>query len=40
MDPTGRETLALIEADPVPASRAQPLLADADWLSLQAICAR
>ena len=40
MDATGRETLALIEADPVPAGSARPLMPDADWLSLQAICTR
>lgn len=40
MDATGRETLALIEADPVPAASARPLLPDADWLSLQAVCER
>lgn len=40
MDGTGQDTLPLIEADPVPADRARPLLPDADWLSLQAICER
>lgn len=40
LDPTGRETLALIEADPFPPGQARPLLPDADWLALQAICAR
>jgi len=39
-DPTGRDTLALIEAEPFPPGQATPLLADADWLALQAICAR
>jgi hypothetical protein len=39
-DPTGRETLELIEADPFPPGTARPLMADADWLALQAICAR
>lgn len=39
-DPTGRETLDLIEADPFPPGTARPLMADADWLALQAICAR
>lgn len=40
MDPTGRETLPLIEADPVPAASARPLMPDADWLSLQMVCDR
>lgn len=39
-DATGRDTLDLIEADPVPPGTAKPLMADADWLALQAICAR
>lgn len=38
LDPTGETTLALIEADPVAATDATPLLEDADWLSLQGIC--
>lgn len=40
LDPTGRSTLALIEADPVPPAKAEPLMPDVDWLALQAICAR
>lgn len=39
LDPTGEATLGLIEADPVPLARSAPLLADADWVSLQGICA-
>jgi hypothetical protein len=39
LDATGESTLGLIEADPVPLARAAPLLADADWVSLQGICA-
>lgn len=39
LDRTGESVLGLIEADPVPLSEAQPLLADADWVSLQGICA-
>lgn len=38
LDQTGETTLALIEADPVPMAEAEPLLADADWVSLQGIC--
>jgi hypothetical protein len=38
LDMTGETTLPLIEADPVPLAEAQPLLADADWVSLQGIC--
>lgn len=38
LDQTGETTLALIEADPVPMAEAAPLLADADWVSLQGIC--
>ncbi len=38
LDVSGETTVALIEADPVePANRA-PLLADDDWVALQAIC--
>lgn len=40
VDPTGRDTLALIEGDPVPDARARALMPDADWLALQGICAR
>lgn len=39
LDPSGEETLPLIEADPVPLAQAEPLLPDADWVSLQGICA-
>jgi hypothetical protein len=38
VDPTGETTLPLIEADPVPLAEAEPILADADWVSLQGIC--
>lgn len=38
VDQTGETTLPLIEADPVPLAEAQPLLSDADWVSLQGIC--
>lgn len=38
LDPTGESTLPLIEADPVPLAQAEPLLSDADWVSLQQIC--
>ncbi|OIP84279.1 MAG: hypothetical protein AUK37_05810 [Rhodobacterales bacterium CG2_30_65_12] len=38
LDQTGETTIALIEADPVPMAAAEPLLADADWVSLQGIC--
>lgn len=38
LDQTGETTLALIEADPVPLAEAEPLLSDADWVSLQGIC--
>ncbi|WP_281842216.1 hypothetical protein [Sinisalibacter aestuarii] len=38
VDQTGETTLPLIEADPVPLTQAEPLLADADWVSLQGIC--
>jgi len=39
-DPTGRDTLALIEADPFPPGTGQAVMPDADWLILQAICQR
>ncbi|WP_188526458.1 hypothetical protein [Sinisalibacter lacisalsi] len=39
LDKTGETTLGLIEADPVPLALSAPLLADADWISLQGICA-
>jgi len=38
-DPSGESVLALIEADPHRAGSPRPVLADADWISLQAICA-
>ncbi|PID36543.1 MAG: hypothetical protein CR993_04100 [Rhodobacterales bacterium] len=38
LDMTGETTLGLIEADPVPLARAEPLLPDADWVRLQGIC--
>lgn len=38
LDPSGEETLGLIEADPVPLAVSKPLLSDADWVGLQAIC--
>jgi len=38
VDQTGETTLPLIEADPVPLALAEPLLSDADWVSLQGIC--
>lgn len=37
-DITGEDTLALIEADPMRDIATEPLLRDADWLRLQAIC--
>jgi hypothetical protein len=37
-DVTGESTVALIEADPMWEGGAEPVLADADWVSLQAIC--
>ena len=38
-DITGESTLALIEADPARGAGADPVLRDADWVSLQGICA-
>lgn len=38
LDQTGESVLGLIEADPVPVAAAEPLLPDADWISLQGIC--
>lgn len=38
LDPTGEATLPLIEADPFLAGSPRPILADGDWLNLQAIC--
>ncbi len=38
VDVTGESTLDLIEADPMPAGVAQPVLPDSDWIRLQEIC--
>lgn len=38
LDVTGETTLPLIEADPFAARAPTPLISDADWLRLQAIC--
>lgn len=38
VDTTGEATLGLIEADPVDATFAPPVLRDAEWVSLQGIC--
>jgi hypothetical protein len=38
LDVTGETTVGLIEADPIKPADSQPLLRDADWLRLQAIC--
>lgn len=38
LDGTGESTLPLIEADPVPASDARPILDDDAWVALQNIC--
>ncbi len=38
IDVTGETTLGLIEADPMDAVQATPLLSDAEWISLQGIC--
>lgn len=38
VDATGESTLALIEADPVLAAAARPLLSDDVWVALQNIC--
>lgn len=40
VDPSGVTTRPLIEGDPIPPGGAKPLMPDADWLALQAICAR
>ena len=40
IDPTGETVLDLIEADPWAGDPAPPLMADADWISLQQICER
>ncbi len=39
VDPTGETVLALIEADPYRGTAPKPVLSDADWVSLQSICA-
>lgn len=38
LDVSGETTLALIEADPMRTRAPEPLLTDAQWLSLQAMC--
>ncbi|MDF1854504.1 hypothetical protein [Pseudooceanicola sp.] len=38
LDITGESTIGLIEADPYPTGAPVPVLVDADWLRLQAIC--
>lgn len=38
LDLTGETTFELIEADPVPANSAKPLLSDDDWIRLQGLC--
>lgn len=38
LDPSGETTLGLIEADPLRARPPHPVLADGEWISLQAIC--
>lgn len=38
LDPSGEDTLPLIEADPVPPGLARMLMSDTDWVGLQAIC--
>lgn len=38
IDPSGESTLALIEADPLAGLIPEPLMADAEWVSLQDIC--
>ncbi|MEL6644374.1 MAG: hypothetical protein AAFQ79_10595 [Pseudomonadota bacterium] len=38
VDISGEETIALIEADPVPVSLADPLISDDQWVALQNIC--
>lgn len=39
-DISGETVIGLIEANPVRANAPQPLLSDADWISLQDICSR
>lgn len=38
VDPSGEDTLPLIEGDPFRAVPPRPVLADGDWVSLQGIC--
>lgn len=38
LDMTGETTLELIEADPVSPKESEPVLTDAEWVSLQGIC--
>jgi len=38
LDVTGESTLGLIEADPLQGLLQDPLLSDADWISLQGVC--
>ena len=38
LDTTGATTLPLIERDPFLSGSPRPVLADGDWLGLQAIC--
>lgn len=38
LDITGESTVGLIEADPMQGRSIDPLLSDADWISLQGIC--
>lgn len=37
-DPGGEVWIEMIEGDPFPAGTPEPLLSDAAWLRLQAIC--
>lgn len=39
-DITGETTLALIEGNPIRSGQGEPLLSDADWITLQDICGR
>ncbi|MDT8854252.1 hypothetical protein RNZ50_04205 [Paracoccaceae bacterium Fryx2] len=38
LDPSGESVLPLIEADPFRSGAPRPVMADGDWVSLQAIC--
>ncbi len=40
VDPSGQRLELLRQRDPMPPSRAEPLMPDADWLALQSICSR